>query len=86
MTPRARTASGIRWMALNAPRTLKAPIGCSCSHLSATECPVRAASAGISTSGVRTATPSMAPAARWTSSIVTAGRADAATVRVIGST
>src|SRR3954462_3198007 len=57
MTPRARRSGGIRETAVYAPRSLKAPIGWRCSHLSATATPTRSDKAGALSSGVRTAIP-----------------------------
>src|SRR3954471_17681087 len=61
----------MRATALSAPRSLKAPVGCSFSHLSPTGTPATAPSAGRSTSAERTATPTTRPAAALRSASVT---------------
>src|SRR3954466_10932005 len=72
MTPRTRRSSGIRETAVYAPRSLKAPIGWRCSHLSATAAPIASDKAGALSRGVRMGMPSSPLAAALNASSGTA--------------
>ena len=85
-TPRARPPRESRRIAVEAPRTLKAPIGCRCSHFSAHRVPRQPRQRRGLDQGRPHSHALDGPGGAADILERDAGRADAATVRVIGST